>query len=844
MSRLSFFTALCMSVLSCAVYGQGVKTVLSVHLNGAKRDSLTLEMRNLYDFDSAFSKVGFSSAEPGRLKWRAGVSQPMLLKASFLKNDEIVYFLEPGDSIDVDLQAKRFSGKGAGKWNLMQDMYNCKNELTKPLKKKTQISSLAEYMEWYAYTEKVLSCRQQLMGKYKAEVSTAAQKYIAANILPDPAKDMSTAFFFLKKKIDDSLRLCSIYDSTIDNSIVKRLWTNDPAQPPSNLFSARMQRCIDQYDRSLNFSKRIDTMRPEIYALGLLDFISKEHKGITYDQLYAFFGSYWIEKFGMTAEFKEDFYRYYNKLSSAKYKSWIDKEIAKAEALKVGDAVNPEISFTDAEGKLVTLAQLKGKILVMDFWFTGCVGCKELNPYIEKLHKIYCNNPNVLFLSISVDKDVNSWKTSLQSKKYSYDGAFNVYTGGKGQSHPSMGYFNVVGYPRVMVIDSRGRLAYSNLPDPRRNFQTSKKSIDDLLIEESDGPYVFYKNDTICTYTRSISADTLLAQKSTNRQASLAVQSYIPDEKFYVNLKSKLVPEPDTFPEPSKLFLVSDIEGNLDKFVKLLEANHIIDQHLNWTFSDGHLVLAGDFFDRGTQVTECLWFIYYLEQKAQQAGGYVHFVLGNHEIMNLSGQNSYTRHKYSDIASEIGVRDIKSLYGNNTELGRWLRTKNIIEKIGSSLVVHGGISPEILLNEHDINELNSVARRFYDQSETARQSKDRTVSLLYDDRLSPFWYRQYYNREKTVMYEDGRVVVLKKASVDLIDSTLNKYHVDRIFTGHTLNDSKAISAYFDGKVVNLDVLHAEGISQGVLIESGALYRVDDKGVRVLIVPSDKNYAER
>ncbi len=45
-------------------------------------------------------------------------------------------------------------------------------------------------------------------------------------------------------------------------------------------------------------------------------------------------------------------------------------------------------------------------------------------------------------------------------------------------------------------------------------------------------------------------------------------------------------------------------------------------------------------------MTECLWLIYSLEEKAKAAGGYVHFILGNHEIMNMQGDFRYVQDKY------------------------------------------------------------------------------------------------------------------------------------------------------------------------------------------------------
>jgi hypothetical protein len=53
----------------------------------------------------------------------------------------------------------------------------------------------------------------------------------------------------------------------------------------------------------------------------------------------------------------------------------------------------------------------------------------------------------------------------------------------------------------------------------------------------------------------------------------------------------------------AKMLILSDIEGNFGAFRKLLQANHVIDDNFNWTFEKNHLVLIGDFVDRGTMVT-------------------------------------------------------------------------------------------------------------------------------------------------------------------------------------------------------------------------------------------------
>ena len=135
----------------------------------------------------------------------------------------------------------------------------------------------------------------------------------------------------------------------------------------------------------------------------------------------------------------------------------------------------------------------------------------------------------------------------------------------------------------------------------------------------------------------------------------------------------------DSFVHAEKICAISDIHGNLDQMLKLLKANGIIDSANRWAWGDGHLVIVGDVFDRGPQMTEALWFIYQLEREARTSGGRVHMLLGNHEIMVLRGDIRYVHKKYRDVSKKLRIK-IPDLYGSDTELGRWLRSKNVVIK--------------------------------------------------------------------------------------------------------------------------------------------------------------------
>ena len=282
---------------------------------------------------------------------------------------------------------------------------------------------------------------------------------------------------------------------------------------------------------------------------------------------------------------------------------------------------------------------------------------------------------------------------------------------------------------------------------------------------------------------------------------------------FAVQLKKEYQKEKSVYKAPSKLFAVSDLEGQFEQFKKLLLAAGVIDASFNWTYGDGHLVVAGDIFDRGTQVTECLWLIYHLEEKAKAAGGYVHFILGNHELMNMTGDYRYLAPKYIQIAEQLAL-PYSSFYSDSTELGKWLRTKNLMEKIGPNLFLHGGISRYVNQMDQPIHNLNTLAAKYYDHNPDSLPLAAQV--LLLDE--GPAWYRGFYTTPKATQAQ--------------VDSSLFAFSIKRIITGHTLVPT--IRSFYNGTVINIDVPHAQGASQGLIIERNKFYRLRPDGTKELL----------
>ena len=342
------------------------------------------------------------------------------------------------------------------------------------------------------------------------------------------------------------------------------------------------------------------------------------------------------------------------------------------------------------------------------------------------------------------------------------------------------------------------------------------KTRSDFSSVAADGPVVFHDHGQLLG-KRIVPRGGKLALLTDTLQPDGQVQCFVDEtgQAFGVPLRKDAAVPAAAYPAPDKLLAVSDIEGNFNGFQQLLRGAGVVDARLNWRFGRGHLVLVGDFFDRGLNVTECLWLIYKLEREAEQAGGRVHFIVGNHERMNLTGHYKYVRRKYFRNADTLGVPYAR-WYDRAAVLGQWLRAKNVVEKVGSVVFVHGGISPQIAAEGLSLTQLNAMARRSIDTPITALTPQARRVT---QPPGSPDWYRG---------------LVREEPSEKEIAAMLRAYGATAMVVGHTPVES--ISRLYHGKVVAIDLPHQQRTDAGqplqaLWLEGGTMGIMDSRGVK-------------
>jgi hypothetical protein len=317
----------------------------------------------------------------------------------------------------------------------------------------------------------------------------------------------------------------------------------------------------------------------------------------------------------------------------------------------------------------------------------------------------------------------------------------------------------------------------------------------------SDGPYI--------TQTETGQTAVWVSKGETHTQEINSQDSQIIE---YKGIKAKLW---NTTPTEVKQLVhngnfkigaVSDIHGQYDTFIKLLKNNGVIDTQEKWSFGNGHFVVAGDIFDRGPQVTEVLWFLYDLEKQAEENGGKLHVLLGNHDVMVLNGNLRSVHPKYKEI-SKILETPFNTLFNEGTVLGDWLRTRPVLVKVNNILFTHGGLHPDFVNKGMSLHQINNVFKQQLIESELP---KERTAIGDYLHRNNgPIYYRGYFQGQ---LATDAQ-----------INQLLTHFKIKNIVVGHTTH--KQIETRYNGKVIVIDANMKSGsMGEMLLWQSGKFIR--------------------
>lgn len=260
-----------------------------------------------------------------------------------------------------------------------------------------------------------------------------------------------------------------------------------------------------------------------------------------------------------------------------------------------------------------------------------------------------------------------------------------------------------------------------------------------------------------------------------------------------------------SFEAADSVFIVGDVHGEFDALARLLRRVGLVDADLEWTGGRSRLVFLGDLFDRGPDVTRLLWFLYRLDREAAEAGGRLHVILGNHEVMVMSGDLRYVSGKEGLVAFRHGVTYSEMFDPRRSVLGRWLAAKPALARLDDVLLAHGGVSPAYA--EYTLREVQDTLSRFMDED----------LFLHWNDESDEFWTEfaetteldsaaverrwDFFFGSESILWYRGFV------NADTLDSHLERV-LDRHDSGlHVVGHSivHEIQARYGGRLIAVDV---------------------------------------
>lgn len=121
--------------------------------------------------------------------------------------------------------------------------------------------------------------------------------------------------------------------------------------------------------------------------------------------------------------------------------------LAGGKGIKVGDSF-PELSSFGLEGNLP--ADLKGKVVLVDFWASWCGPCKDSFPVMEDLHQKF-GAKGLVVLAVNVDEDAAAMKDFLKD----HQASFTIV---RDASKKLVGTANIASMPTSFVIGADGKV--------------------------------------------------------------------------------------------------------------------------------------------------------------------------------------------------------------------------------------------------------------------------------------------------------------------------------------------------------------------------------------------------
>jgi hypothetical protein len=277
-----------------------------------------------------------------------------------------------------------------------------------------------------------------------------------------------------------------------------------------------------------------------------------------------------------------------------------------------------------------------------------------------------------------------------------------------------------------------------------------------------------------------------------------------------------------------RIVAIGDIHGDWDQYMATLEAAELVDSKGRWAGGEAHLVQLGDIPDRGPDTLRIIEHIDKLAKQAERKGGRVHGLIGNHEVMNVTGDLRYVspgeyeafvtrksqalqdRH-YQAYLAKLEQADPEAFmnlpedfrdqfnaryplgwiehqqawnpaWNPKAEYAEWVLERKVAVQVNDTIFLHGGLS-----GFYCQNSLESLT----DKARAQLRAYDPASPGILEDAFGPFWYRGLSGGEP-------------QAPPETVEAILAQHDAKHIVVGHTPTMG-VIWPRYDGRVIQADV---------------------------------------
>ncbi|PHN01335.1 hypothetical protein CRP01_37745 [Flavilitoribacter nigricans DSM 23189 = NBRC 102662] len=133
------------------------------------------------------------------------------------------------------------------------------------------------------------------------------------------------------------------------------------------------------------------------------------------------------------------------------------KELEDARSLMVGGTA-PDFTQETPEGEMLTLSDLRGKVVLIDFWASWCGPCRKENPNVVRVYNQY-KDKGFEILSVSLDNKKDRWLQAIEKDQLEWHHVSDL----KGWSNEVAQTYDVHSIPQTILLDPEGKILARNL---------------------------------------------------------------------------------------------------------------------------------------------------------------------------------------------------------------------------------------------------------------------------------------------------------------------------------------------------------------------------------------------